>query len=89
MKCPHCDQEHPEGTSFCPYTGKQILSNISCPNCGEVYDTQLTACPKCGTPSVQYYPPDIQQPVRQVPAGMEKKVQMARIISKSCSIPDS
>ncbi len=74
MKCPHCDQEHGEGTSFCPYTGKQILSNISCPNCGEVYDTQLSACPKCGTPSALYQPPETQQAVKQIPEGMDNTI---------------
>ena len=24
MKCPHCNQEHPEGTKFCPETGKSM-----------------------------------------------------------------
>ena len=24
MKCPYCDQEHPDGSVFCPNTGKQI-----------------------------------------------------------------
>ncbi len=76
MKCPHCDQEHPEGTSFCPTTGKLILSNISCPNCGEVYVTQLAACPKCGTPSVQYNPLEIQPPLGQKYEGTEKTVLM-------------
>ena len=33
MKCPHCNQEHPEGTKYCPYTGKEMPeSMLSCPN---------------------------------------------------------
>lgn len=25
MKCPHCNNEHPEGTKFCPETGKNLF----------------------------------------------------------------
>ena len=72
MKCPYCDQEHPEGTSFCPLTGKQILSNISCPNCGVVYDTQLAACPNCGTPMGLTLSPVVHPTVKQVPMESER-----------------
>ena len=26
MKCPHCNQDHPEGTKFCPETGERIVN---------------------------------------------------------------
>ena len=33
MKCPHCNQEHPAGTIFCPFTGERIAPAMkSCPN---------------------------------------------------------
>ena len=56
MKCPHCNQEHPEGTKFCPQTGKLIQQLLSCPNykCKNfdkynlLLDTRF--CPECGTP---------------------------------------
>lgn len=34
MKCPQCNQEHPDGTKFCPYTGEKIVMelNIICHN---------------------------------------------------------
>ena len=33
MKCPHCNQEHPEGKKFCPFTGEEIRPSMqSCPN---------------------------------------------------------
>ena len=28
MKCPHCNQEHPEDTKFCPETGEKIFIHI-------------------------------------------------------------
>jgi hypothetical protein len=27
MQCVHCNQEHPEGTRYCPVTGKEIIGN--------------------------------------------------------------
>lgn len=29
MECPHCNQEHPEDTIYCPYTGKKMSLNSS------------------------------------------------------------
>ena len=56
MKCPHCNQDHPDGTKFCPQTGKQILQLLNCPNskCKNFgkYNLPLDThfCPDCGTP---------------------------------------
>ena len=55
MKCPHCNQEHPDDYQFCPKTGKKIellkacTKNPSCPDHGKYIwppDTQF--CPRCG-----------------------------------------
>ena len=61
MKCPHCGQEHPDNTKFCPETGKKIEINkeitselIACtnPSCDD-YDKKILPadsrfCPTCG-----------------------------------------
>lgn len=57
MKCPHCNQEHPEGTRFCPFKGKEIypLLRLSCPNpdCPNYGKKSLPAnyryCPLCNS----------------------------------------
>ena len=55
MKCPHCNQEHPEGTKFCPETGQKMPSLCGCPNpnCVNYMKTDLSSsfkyCPECGT----------------------------------------
>lgn len=54
MKCPHCNIEHPEGTKFCPETGKKMPSivgctNKDCPNYGRNdLPTHYKFCPECG-----------------------------------------
>ena len=61
MKCPHCGQEHPDNTKFCPETGKKIEINkeitselIACtnPSCDDYGKKILPAdsrfCPTCG-----------------------------------------
>lgn len=53
MRCPHCDQEHPDNTKFCPETGNKLeLQSHLCnnPNCDFRQPLPLTAnfCPNCG-----------------------------------------
>lgn len=54
MKCPHCNQEHPEGTKFCSETGKPMLQLCRCPNpqCVNYMKSDLSEafkyCPECG-----------------------------------------
>lgn len=55
MKCPHCGQEHPANTKFCPETGmKMELQYWVCRKEGCSFRQPLppTAkfCPNCGTP---------------------------------------
>ncbi len=58
MKCPHCNQEHPEGTKFCPETGQKMpiivgCTNKDCPNYGRSnLPTHYKFCPECGNPIV-------------------------------------
>lgn len=56
MKCPHCNEEHPQGTKYCPETGKRIsvllnsCPNVSCGNYGkDIIPTHYKFCPDCGT----------------------------------------
>ena len=55
MKCPHCNQEHPDGFQFCPTTGQKInvfkaCTNSSCPENGK-YTLPIDSmyCPVCGS----------------------------------------
>lgn len=56
MKCPHCNQDHPDNTKFCPETGKKLeqlkaCSNPECPNYGKyILPLDCSFCPVCGTP---------------------------------------
>jgi ribosomal protein L32 len=51
MQCPHCQQDHPEGASFCPVSGKPIRSTSTCPNCGEKIEPTWAICAYCGKPT--------------------------------------
>lgn len=53
MKCPHCGQEHPDATKFCPETGKKMESQSwIClnPDCDFREPLPMSAkfCPNCG-----------------------------------------
>lgn len=54
MKCPHCGQEHPDNTKFCPETGQKIslpksCRNKECRNFGkDNILSELRFCPECG-----------------------------------------
>ena len=61
MKCPHCNQEHPEGTKFCPYSGKliehQYCKNKECPICEkEALPYDYDYCPNCGKEIYRIFP---------------------------------
>lgn len=47
-KCPHCDQEHPADSLFCPRTGMEITLPAGCPDCGMVVDASWLFCNNCG-----------------------------------------
>jgi hypothetical protein len=50
MRCPYCNQEHPDKTIFCPTTGKKIAVPLYCTNCGAEVQPAWKVCPKCGNP---------------------------------------
>lgn len=57
MKCPHCNQEHTDGSRFCPKTGKAIDNqfkactlNPQCPSFGKyILPKDSVYCPFCGS----------------------------------------
>lgn len=56
MKCPFCNQEHPDGYQFCPNTGKKIelqfqaCINERCESYGKfVLPLDAKFCPQCGS----------------------------------------
>ena len=60
MKCPHCNQEHPAGTKFCPFEGKEIqpqLKNCPNPDCvnfgKNILPNNYKYCPQCNTPLLE------------------------------------
>ena len=54
MRCPHCNQEHPDDFVFCPATGKELkkaCTNKDCPYYGEhLFPLDMRECPCCGYP---------------------------------------
>ena len=48
MKCPYCNQEHPEDLQFCPMTGQKIRPLGTCPNCGQPVEPGWQNCSQCG-----------------------------------------
>lgn len=55
MKCPYCNQEHPDGFQFCPATGKKLdqlkacTLNPGCPDHGkQILPLDSMFCPTCG-----------------------------------------
>lgn len=54
MRCPHCNQEHADTLSFCPYTGQPIKLDVKpprCAHCGEELPPRMRFCPCCGEPA--------------------------------------
>jgi Tol biopolymer transport system component len=48
MQCPHCNQQHPEGSLFCPLTGKPTGISTHCAACGNPVDADWRHCSVCG-----------------------------------------
>ena len=63
MKCPHCNQYHPDDTRFCPQTGKHIQKFLNCPN------PECVNYDKYDLPSDTYFCPDCGTPIQGVPSG--------------------
>jgi class 3 adenylate cyclase len=49
MKCPHCPQENPVGSSFCLECGRRLAS--SCASCGAELPAAARFCNRCGAPT--------------------------------------
>jgi len=48
MRCPHCQQEHPDDSLFCPVTGETISQQPLCPHCVREIDPGWEHCTHCG-----------------------------------------
>ncbi len=46
MKCPHCQRELPDKSTFCGYCGTKLPQ--FCPNCGEALEAGTLFCGNCG-----------------------------------------
>lgn len=66
MRCPHCGQEHPDSTVFCPTTGQTIVLSHLCTNCGTELQQSWKVCPKCGTP--------VSDAIPSAPTGSKKSL---------------
>lgn len=48
MRCPKCQAENPEGSSFCRRCGQSLQTELVCPQCGYVNLPDSSFCNKCG-----------------------------------------
>ena len=50
MKCPKCNEEIEDNSSFCQSCGEKLNkeSSINCPNCGELLKFNVNFCSNCG-----------------------------------------
>ncbi len=48
MKCPKCQIENPEDSSFCRKCGSSMELDITCPKCGSTHPPDSNFCNKCG-----------------------------------------
>lgn len=49
MKCPNCNFENPNESSYCMNCGTRLDGKIMCPNCRSLVDPNANNCPNCGT----------------------------------------
>lgn len=61
INCPNCNQNVSDKAEFCPNCSyvfannkKQLHNIIICAECGEKYNGELVACPKCGCPKPKF-----------------------------------
>lgn len=53
MRCPYCQQDHPDDSLFCPETGQKFDLPTTCPHCGAQVDPDWEHCVRCGSPLIQ------------------------------------
>ena len=46
MKCPYCQEQHPDNAQYCPKTGKELKT--ACPNCDNQIRVGSKFCTYCG-----------------------------------------
>lgn len=76
MKCPYCQQDHPDQALFCPNTGKSLArqeipvevpkpTEILCPACSKTIPSNSVFCPHCGH-HLSIQPPIVTPPQEPV-----------------------
>ena len=62
MKCPHCQNENPDGSAFCRKCGKSLKVEAVCPECGHENLPDSAFCNKCGQPLTKQAPRPPKKP---------------------------
>lgn len=87
MKCPHCNQEHPDGFQFCPITGEKLdvlkacTLNPKCPDHGRhILPMDSLFCPTCGCKLENASCPTVKETDRNKDANGESEVKLSDIL---------
>ncbi len=79
MKCPKCQFENPEGSSFCLECGSKL--ELPCPQCGNALPSEAKFCNKCGQDlrkSTEAPPIDFDHPQSYTPKFLADKILTTR-----------
>jgi hypothetical protein len=89
MQCPYCNQEHPEGTLFCPMSGKKIVLPKRCPQCGKPVDISWLHCGYCGQELIQENEAPIPKSTRPggYPQSPQTKSEILKTNRKASKVP--
>ena len=75
MKCPSCQFENPEDSTFCGKCGSSL--EVICPNCGAKPPASFDFCNKCGhdlRKPTEAPPVDYSQPRSYTPKHLTDKI---------------
>jgi class 3 adenylate cyclase/tetratricopeptide (TPR) repeat protein/ribosomal protein L40E len=82
MKCPKCEFDNPEDSTFCGKCGSSLEVEVICPNCGSKPPQGFNFCNKCGhdlrKPKEEALPLDFSQPQSYTPKFLADKILTAR-----------
>jgi len=79
MKCPKCQFENPEDSSFCRKCGSSMELDITCPNCDLKHPHDSNFCNKCGHSLKEHKePPNYSEPQSYTPKFLADKILTSR-----------